>query len=85
MARAIYVLCALTAALCAYLLFRGFERSRARLLLWGGICFLGLAINNLMLVVDRVLLPDADLSIARLIPAVLGICALVVGLIGEND
>lgn len=85
MGRAIYILCAVTASLCAYLLLRGYSRSRANLLLWGGLCFVGLALNNIVLIVDRLVLTDVDLSLVRMIPAVAGISALLYGLIVETD
>jgi len=84
-AHVIYVLCALTSTLCACLLLRGYARSRARLLLWGGVCFVGLALNNIVLVVDRLLGPHVDLTLVRMAPAVLGIGALVYGLVMETD
>ncbi|HVT82005.1 MAG TPA: DUF5985 family protein, partial [Phycisphaerae bacterium] len=42
----IYLLCALTSLACAILLARGYLRSRAKILLWSGLCFALLAINN---------------------------------------
>jgi len=80
----IYTLCAATAALCAYLLLRGSVRNKSRLLLWSGLCFVGLALNNIMLVVDYIWLPDADLSTLRLMPALAGMILLVYGLIVET-
>jgi hypothetical protein len=85
MARIIYVLCALTASVCAYLLWRGYRHGRARLLLWGSICFVGLALNNIVLVIDRLVLPDVDLTLLRMAPAVVGIAALIYGLVVETD
>jgi hypothetical protein len=81
----IYVLCALTASLCAFLLLRAYYRAHARLLLFGALCFVGLALNNIVLVIDRVLLRDADLTIVRMVPAVLGVAALLYGLVTEGD
>lgn len=83
MALTVYALCALTSLACALLLLRGFRRSRARLLLWSGLCFAGLFINNALLVVDSRI--GYDLSITRSIPAVLGVLALMYGLIMESD
>jgi hypothetical protein len=80
----IYGLCAATAFLCAYLLLRGFRRNKSRLLLWSGLCFLGLALNNVLLVVDTLLVPDVDLSTLRLVPALAGMVLLVYGLIIET-
>lgn len=80
----VYALCALTSVACAVLLLRGYARSRVRLLLWSGICFIGLAINNIVLFVDVRLLPETDLSLIRSIPAVAGVLILVFGLIWET-
>ena len=86
MAKAVFLLCALTSLLCAVLLARGYGRSGSRLLLWSGLCFVGLAINNGMLVVDRILLPnDVDLSVWRQIPALAGVALLLYGLVWDAD
>jgi len=84
-ARIIYVLCALTASVCAFLLLRGYRRSNARLLLWGGLCFVGLALNNIVLVVDRLILHDVDLTMLRMAPAIAGAAALLYGLVSETE
>ena len=86
MAKAVFLLCALTSVACAVLLLRGYARSASRLLLWSGLCFVGLAINNGMLVIDRVLLPDdIDLSVWRQIPALVGVALLLYGLVLDAD
>lgn len=77
----IYVLCALTSATCAVLLWRGYRASRARLLFWSMLCFVGLALNNLLLVADMHVVPQIDLALWRLVPALLGAAALVYGLV----
>ena len=59
MAQAIYILCALTALACASLLLRSYFKSGHRLLLWSGLCFVGLSVNNLLLTLDRLALPCA--------------------------
>lgn len=79
----VYALCALTSLACAVLLLRGFARSRARLLLWSGLCFVGLFINNAMLVIDSRIV--FDLSVVRSLPAVAGIALLIYGLVWESD
>jgi hypothetical protein len=83
MANLVYALCAITSLACAILLLRGFARSRARLLLWSGLCFVGLFINNALLVVDARIV--FDLSVVRSLPAVLGVVALLYGLVWESD
>ena len=85
MAAIIYSLCALTALGCALLLLRGYRRSRYRLLLWSGLCFAGLTANNLLLVIDKVALPEVDLSIWRTAVALVAMTILLFGLIWDSD
>ncbi len=80
----VYVLCAATSGLCAVLLLRGYTQSRARLLFWSGLCFTGLALNNLLLVIDVRVVLEIDLSLWRTIPALVGISLLVYGLVWET-
>ena len=75
----VYLLCFATSAACAWLLLAGWRRSRARLLMWSGLCFLLLAANNLLVVFDLVLLPSVDMRTERLL---LALAALVVLLFG---
>jgi Family of unknown function (DUF5985) len=84
MAEAVYLLCALTSVLCAVLLIRSWLRSHARLLLWSSLCFVGLAINNILLFVDLIIVPEADLAMARTIVALLSVSILVVALVWER-
>jgi hypothetical protein len=84
MATAVYVLCALTSAACAVLLWRGWSESRARLLLWSSVCFAGLALHNVVLFFDKVVAPDVDLSTIRLSTALAAVSVLLVGLIWES-
>lgn len=84
-AEATYILCTLTSLACAALLLRAYRRSGERLLFWSGLCFLCLCINNMLLVVDIIVAgPALDLSIWRLLPALLGVGMLCYGLI-EGD
>ena len=92
MAQAVYILCAVTSLACAVLLFRGYLRARgARFLLWSSLCFVGLALNNVMLFVDRVLLPDQNellgvsFAIWRSAPAAAGMLLLLYGLIWDAE
>ena len=85
MAGIIYMLCALTALACAWLLLRSYARNRHRLLLWSGLCFSGLFINNLLLVVDRLIFPETDLSTWRLGAALIALLPLLYGLIREEE
>ncbi len=81
MAIAVYVLCAVTSIACAVLLLSSWRASRAPLLLWTLLCFVGLALNNILLFVDKVIAPDVDLSVWRSVPALAGVAALVYGLV----
>ena len=81
----VYALCVLTSLACAVLLWRGYGRSRARLLMWSSLCFVGLALNNALLIVDLHVLPAVDLSIWRTLPALVGIALLVYGLIWDAE
>lgn len=84
LANAIYILCALTSILCTLLLVRGYRQSRVRLLFWSACCFAGLALNNILLIVDMRMLPAVDLQIWRTVPAVIGVALLVYGLVWES-
>ena len=84
MAKIVYLLCAVTAVACAWLLLRAYLRSRGRLLLWSALCFGGLAANNVLLVVDR-LFTAQDLSTWRLVVSLASVLLLVTGLVLEGD
>lgn len=84
MATLVYVLCALTSSACAFLLLRGYGRSRVRLLLWSGLCFAGLALNNILLVIDMRVVPEMDLSVWRTLPALAGIALLLYGFVWDT-
>ena len=84
MAAVVYVLCALTSALCAVLLLRSWLASRMRLVLWTAVGFAGLAVNNTLLVVDRSVLPDVDLVLLRDASGLLAVSVLLAGLIWES-
>ena len=84
-AACVYLMCAITSVLCAGLLLLKYRRSRLRLLFWSSLCFVGLAINNVLLFVDLVLVPNTDLSIVRTLPAVVGITLLVIGFVWDAE
>jgi hypothetical protein len=84
MADVVYALCALTSLAIAVLLLRGWRRTRARLLFWSGLCFVGLFLNNLLLVVA---LPGVSLEaqhVWRGAPALAGLALLIYGLVWES-
>jgi hypothetical protein len=81
----IYLLCAFTAGLCACLLLLGYRRGRYRLLLWSGLCFAGLTVNNAILVLDKIAFPTVDLSVLRTSIALLSMMILLYGLIWDAE
>jgi hypothetical protein len=86
MAEAVYILCALTSVACAVLLLRGYSRSGMRLLLWSGLCFVALALSNVLLFVDLVVIgPETDLSLLRISLALVGVATLLYGLIWDSQ
>ena len=84
MAELIYALCTGAALFCTILLVRGYVRTRTRLLLWSAVCFLGLTVNNLLVIVDLVVLPDLNLFLLRNVTGLVGVTSLLVGLIWEG-
>jgi hypothetical protein len=84
MAGLIYGACALTALLCAGLLLRAYRKSRYRLLLWSGLCFVGLTLNNLLVVMDK-LIVRVDLATPRVVVALLATLILLYGLIWDAE
>ena len=85
MANVVYFACALLSIACALLLLRGYSRSQARLLLWSSLCFIGLALNNVLLVVDKVFASDVDMYGTRTGIALVSIALLVYGLVWDAD
>ena len=86
MHKIIYVLCTLTALTCAWLLIRAYLQRGHRLLFWSGLSFAGLALSNLLLVLDKtIFLTTMDLLGWRLGVALLALILLLYGLIwGES-
>jgi len=80
----VYALCAVTSIVCAVLLLRGYRATRTRLLFWSSVCFVGLALNNVLLFVDLIVLPSIDLFVLRAAMALLGLSILVYGLVWDS-
>jgi hypothetical protein len=82
----IYGLCLLASAACAALLVRGYSRSRTPLLLYSAACFVLLAVNNLLVVIDLLVFPTGiDLGVIRLLASLAGVLTLLYGFIWEVD
>jgi Family of unknown function (DUF5985) len=80
-AEAIYLLCATTSLVAAWLLIRHYRTRRTSLLFWSAISFVGLGINNVMVFVDLALVPDLDLSLPRALVGAMAMLTLLYGLI----
>lgn len=81
---AIYILSALTTLACAWLLLRGYARTRQPLLLWSGLCFVGLTFTDVLVFADLVLLPNTDLFPERILVTTISLAVLVYGLVWET-
>lgn len=82
---AVFAVCALTSIACAALLWRGWRDSRAKLLLWSALGFLGFAVNNVLLFVDEVIVPNRDLQLARQWSGFVAVAVLLFGLVWDVD
>ena len=82
MAVIVYALCSITSLLCAVLLLRGYTNTRVPLLLWSGVCFVGLSLSNFLLLLGP-RLPDALVDY-RALPSLTGTLLLVASLVGES-
>ena len=81
----VYAICALTALLCAVLLLRAYRQTRSRVLWWSGLCFCGLMISNVVLVLDKLVYVDLDLHPYRLWITLVSLLMLLWGLIYSEE
>ncbi|QAY76592.1 DUF5985 family protein [Sphingosinicella sp. BN140058] len=81
----VYLLCFATSAACAWLLMRSYRISGARLLLWSGLCFIFLAANNLVVVLDLLVLRDLDMRMPRLLLALAAVSILLFGFVWDLE
>jgi hypothetical protein len=79
------ILGSITVGLCALLLLRAYARVRQRLLLWSGLCFAGLTLSNVLVVVDLAVVPEFSMYAWRLAVAAVSLLLLLYGLIFESD
>ena len=85
LATTVYALCFFTSLACGGLLVRSYLRNRTRLLLWSAACFVLLALNNLLVVMDLVFLPTIDLSPLRVAASLAAVSTLLFGFVWEID
>ena len=85
MAELIYGLCTILSLAIAFMLWRQDRRSPSRMIYWTALCFTGLALSNLVLVVDKLVFPDIDLRVLRHSISLLSIGLLLFGLVYEDE
>ena len=82
----VYFLCFATSSACAWLLARNYQRTGAKLLLWSALCFVFLAGNNLVVILDLLLIPTVDFRIVRLLFSLGAVSVLLYGFIcGQGE
>jgi hypothetical protein len=82
----VYILCFLTSGACAYLLARNYARTGTRLLMWSAICFGLLAVNNVVVFIDALVVPeDTDLALIRLGLSLAAVAVLLFGFIWDLE
>jgi len=70
---------------CTVFLLRAYAVTGVRLLLWSGLCFVCLTVNNAFLFLDLVVFTDLDLRLFRLVSALIGLLFLLYGFIWEAE
>jgi hypothetical protein len=78
-------LAVLASLACMVLLLRAYSETGTRLLLWSGLCFVFLTVNNILLFLDLNVFHDIDLRPYRLAAALVGIVFLLYGFITEAE
>lgn len=81
----VYTLCLLTSAACAWLLWRTWRRSGARLLLWSALCFALLAANNLFVILDLLVIDHIDFRLERILLSLAAVSVLLFGFIWRTE
>ena len=82
---AVYLLCFLTSSACALLLARNYWRTGARLLLWSALCFLFLAGNNFVVVLDLLVIKSVDFRLVRHLLSLAALGVLLFGFIWDLE
>lgn len=82
---AVYLLCFATSAACAWLLARNYRHTRARLLLWSALCFFLLALNNMFVILDLLVIESVSFQIPRLVLSLGAATVLLFGFIWDIE
>jgi hypothetical protein len=82
----LYVLAVLTCLACTLLLWRSYQKTGLRLLLWSALCFVGLTASNVLLFFDLAVTGlEVDLRVYRVVAALAGLIFLLYGFIFESE
>ena len=81
----VYLLCSATSLMCAILLLRAYRSSGFRFLFWSAVCFAALTLNNILLFLDLVIVPEIDLSILRNVTALAGVVILLFSMVWDTQ
>lgn len=82
---AVYLLCFATSTACAWLLGRNYRRTGARLLMWSALCFVLLAVNNLFVILDLLVIESVSFQIPRLFLSLGAVGILLFGFIWDIE
>ena len=80
----VYSMCAVTAAVTATMLLRAWRPGGTAMLFWSGLCFVGLTVSNVVVLVDLLLVPQYDLRWLRNSAGLLSVSLLIYGLLLED-
>lgn len=81
----VYLLCFATSAACAALLARSYFRTRTRMLMWSALCFIFLACNNFLVILDLLIFPAADFRAWRSLSALAAVGVLLFGFVWDSS
>jgi hypothetical protein len=85
MAELIYGLCTVLSLVIAVMLWRQHRRAPTRMIYWTALCFSGLALSNLLLVLDKMVFIQVDLQVLRHSASLISIGLLLFGLVYEDE
>lgn len=78
-------LAVLMSVACTLMFLRTYARTALRLFWWTALCFVCLSVNNVLLFINFVLLPELDLRLYRFASSAAGLVFLLYGLIVEAE
>jgi hypothetical protein len=84
MAPLVYLLCSVSSLACALLLVKSYRQTRSRFLLQSSLCFTGLALSNVLLFVDMVVVPQVDFLVYRQLLTFISVTVLAWGFIWDT-